>query len=701
MGLKQDIVFKSRFSVPSSPGHGSRGGTPGEFILRYMSRQDAIENIMPTRVSEAEEALHRFDVREASSREEHDVPSIRHRIRKSQKKGGVAFTNDDPSVSDAKLKVLSKDIQEHFDRGHTVLEAVISFTDEYLKDNGVLDPDLVFERRGDFAGHVDQLKLRKAIMNGMEKVGRNFDDLRYVGVIQVDTAKVHCHVVMVDYGYGRRASDGTQKGKLSSKELMTIRRGIDSYLDDKQTVKMMSSSVMHDKRNALCYIKRYTHKTMAQQGLPQFLLACLPDNRNYWAANSNRQEMRKANAIVREFVTDILQPVGQQPTPMYRKAHQSIVDYADGRKSREGISDDEYMKLIRDGEERLIRDCMNGVYAVLKQIPKERMVVRTPMLEAMSMDYESMAAQVSRAVQDPMMEFGFKLRSYASRLDYHKREYHRFKQEYEDYENTPDKSEESKALGDHLALERDYQMMLMVKYQHFLTFLPPDDEIEDDFDALMKQQERLVKMRQMENDPSFKRMGNIAADNYGMSVYGIHRGSMIKSLPRVWERRLENEQLKYDTMLAEFKDKLLDAGLSFDGHGVTKDKAFPFDDVKALDLHHLGYDFPTDIPISKRNIDRFVEVAQRRYDSFLGAKEYLERTGQSAGVSALLDHDVMIMKQMADKFSSGDYRLTSVRPNEGLAHDGSTIRLTERGVDYTTSMRDAVRSTVEATRVFE
>ena len=699
MGLKQDIVVRSRFSVPSSPGHGSRGGTPGEFIMRYMSRPTAIENIMPTRVSEAEEALHRFEVRDAASKEEDDVPSIRHRIRKSQKKGGVAFCNDDPSLSDAKLKVVSKEMQDRFDRGHTAIETIISFTDDYLRDNGVLDPDVVLEKPGDFAGHVDQLKLRRAIMNGLDKLGRNFDDLRYVGVIQVDTKKIHCHIVMSDFGYGRRMDDGSQKGKLSSKDKMTIRRGIDTYLDDKQSVRMMSSSVMHDKRNALCYIKRFTHKTMAQQGLPQFLLACLPDNRNYWSANSNRQEMRKANAIVREFVSDILQPVGQQPSPMYRKAHQSIVEYANARKAREGISDDEYMKLVRDGEERLITDCMNGVYSVLKQIPKEQMTVRTPMLQAMSMDYESMAMAVqSRTVEDPMMEFGFKLRSYASRLDYHRREYHRFKQEYEEYENTPDKSEESKALGDHLALERDYQMMLMVKYQYFLTFLPSDDEFEDDFDALMKQQERIVKMDQMGRDPSFTRMGTIAADNYGLSVYGIPRGSMIKSLPAVWERRVENEQHKYDAMLSSFNDKLLDAGLHFDGKGVTKEKSFPFDDVKALDLHHLGYDFPTDIMISKRNIDRFVEVANHRYQSFLGAKEYLERTGQSAGLSALLDRDVTVMKEMADKFSAGDYRLTSVRPNEGLSHNGATVRL---GVDYATNMREAVRSTVEATRVFE
>ena len=57
MGLAQNIVVKSRFSVPSGNGHGSRGGTPGDFILRYMSRGTAVENVTPTRVSESDSYL--------------------------------------------------------------------------------------------------------------------------------------------------------------------------------------------------------------------------------------------------------------------------------------------------------------------------------------------------------------------------------------------------------------------------------------------------------------------------------------------------------------------------------------------------------------------------------------------------------------------------------------------------------------------
>lgn len=695
MGIKQDIVLKSRFSVSYGPGRGSRGGSPGQFIINYMSRNGAVENVAPTRVSEAENYLRRYDVTSKAADEETSIPAIHRKVRIAKKKGGVAFSEDDVSLSDEKLKQKSREIQEQFDRGKTAIELILSFTESYLRDNGVLDPDFVHTKRGDFAGHVDQMKLRLAIMNGLEKLGRNYDDLRYVGCIQVDTDKIHCHLTLLDFGVGTMASDGRQRGKLTALDMRNIRRGIDSYLDEKQTSKMMSSSVMYDKRNTLCYVKKFTHRMLDEQGAPQFLLACLPKNKNYWSANSNRVEMRKPNAIVREFVLDILQPESGRSSVMYRDAYQSIVRYADARRAREGLTAKERMQLIRNGIERLIKDCMNGVYSVLKRIPSSDMRVQTPMMDAMSMDYETMA---ERSADDPMMEFGFKLRSYASRLRNHRKNYHKFKQERENYEKAEGKSEAAKALGDHLALERDYQQMLMVKYQHFLTFLPPDESFQTDFDEVMREQDRLQRMEQMLADPAFHRMGAVEAENYGWRVYGLNRGGMIKRSPDFWEMHINEEREKYQMLVDAFREKLWDHGFDFDGHGVTRKKLYEFDEVKALDLHHLGYDFSGDVPISKGNIDRFVAVANQRYESFLAAQDYLVQTGQEDLVEELLPTDVHVMKEFADKLSSGSAVLPSSRNGMNRRHDSHTVSL---GYDYTMDMQTAVKSVVESVRQFE
>ena len=135
------------------------------------------------------------------------------------------------------------------------------------------------------------MKLRFAIMNGLQKMSKNYDDLQYVGVIQVDTKHVHCHLAMVDRGKGSLTEDGTQKGKISERNKKILRRGIDMYLDEKQPVRMMTSDITYDRRNASCFVKKRAYQALNEYGTPQLLLACLPANKNMWRASSNAKAM--------------------------------------------------------------------------------------------------------------------------------------------------------------------------------------------------------------------------------------------------------------------------------------------------------------------------------------------------------------------------------------------------------------------------
>ena len=413
MGLKQSIVVVSEFSVKTKSG-GSRGGTPGDYVLRYMARDKAVEDLTPVRLEDTDTYIRRYMMREEATEQMDSVPKIKKAMYDAQKMGGIAFGYGEVSLSDRKVRQASRDIQRNFDSGHTVIKTVLSFDEEYLRQTGIIPSDFYLEKKGDFRGNVDQLKLRLAIMNGLDKVGRNFDDLQYVGVIQVDTAHLHCHIAMVDRGRGKLMSDGTQRGKLSAKNMRDLRRGIDMYLDNQKSIQYMSSNITTDRRNALCFIKRYTHKVMDLNGGPQFLLSVLPDDKRLWRASTNRQEMRKANYIVRDFVTRVL----EEPDSGFKEAMRDVADYAQKRMEREDLTGEEYRRLVDSGRERIIEDCMNGVYSVLKQVPENQKQIRTPMLDIMSMDYEDMAKV---EIDDPIVEFGFKLRSYSSRLDYHKK----------------------------------------------------------------------------------------------------------------------------------------------------------------------------------------------------------------------------------------------------------------------------------------
>lgn len=688
MSLKQSVVIVNEFTYKPKGSSGTRGSTPGDYVLRYMSRDMATEDVTPNRLYEKDLPIQKYWNRAKVAQDEMTISRMKSALRKVQKKGGVAFSNNDPSLSDEKLRSVSRLIQSDFDRGKTVLKTVLSFDEDWLRKHGILEKDFKLKKKGDFRGHVDQLKLRFAVMAGLKKMSQDFDDLRYVGCIQVDTKHLHVHLAMVDHGVGHLCKDGSQRGKLSDINKRKLRQGIDAYLDRKQMIKSMSSSVMYDKQNTICYIKKFTHKTMAEQGLSQFLLACLPSDRRLWRASTHRKEMRKANAIVREFVVNLL----ESPDSGYADAVKHIVDYASYRKKNEGLNEIDYQKFIRNGQEQLILNCMNSVYGVLKQIPESEFVVETPMINVMSMDYEAMAA---RGVDNPLIEFGFKLRSYSSRLKHHKKEYHKYRDEYKNYEQTVDKSPDSKPLGDYLRIERNYQAMLMTKYQYFLSFLPPDENIEEEFEELMKRKTALSKLKAMREDSAFKRMGEKAAYEYGVKVYGQIGGDKVKYAPKIFDLRIYALETRIEKQEQEFQEHLIDAGLFYDGHGVIRKKLYEFDDVKALDLHHLGYDFPYDCRVSKINVDRFKNMANLRYHAFQNAKNYLLMSGQGESVHLLPESDILFMKQYADSLV-GTVNIQNIRPKDGKLNRNFTVRL---GHDYMTNMETVVKSMVHSVQM--
>lgn len=688
MGLKQSIVVVNEYTIKNSKG-GSRGGTPGNYVLRYMARDKATEDLTPVKFEDTDLYITRYMARKEACESLDSVRDIKQGMRDAQGLGGVAFGYNEVSLSHKKVKAISKDIQRNFDKGKTVMKTVLSFDEEYLRKMGVIDSGFYLEKAGDYRTNVDQMKLRLAIMSGLKKMSRDYDDLAYIGVIQVDTKHLHCHLAMVDRGEGKITRDGTQRGKLSAKNKRDLRRGIDMYLDEYQKVQMMSSNITHDKRNALCFIKKYTHKTMDAYGAPQFLLSCLPDDKRLWRASTNRKEMKKPNAIVREYVTEVL----NQPDSGFKEAMQGVMNYASYRRANEDLTGAEYRKLINNGRERIIEDCMNGVYSVLKQIPDNQRTVRTPMLDVMSMDYEDMS---NETINDPMIEFGFKLRSYSSRLEHHKKERKKYHDAVKSYEATPDASEDSKPLYDFFKIEEEYNAQVMCKYQHFLSFLPPSEEYEDDFNNLMEYKRKMRNLDKLRKDKSAKRMEPDSAEDYGIRVYETHGGRFVNMSPGVLDARYDKMQDRYNQMESDFRLKLADSGLTLDENGVSTKKPYDFDKVKALDLHHLGYDFPYDAIVSKVNADIFIDMANRRYKAFQGAKDYLLRSGQPEGVVQLPETDIQLMKEVADRMQVKSIIPTKKTTSDGKRHNGRTVPL---DMDYIKDMELAVKMAVQSTQL--
>ena len=84
---------------------------------------------------------------------------------------------------------------------------------------------------------------------------------------------------------------------------------------------------------------------------------------------------------------------------------------------------------------------------------------------------------------------------------------------------------------------------------------------------------------------------------------------------------------------------------------IEKGAAYDFDEVKALDLHHLGFDFFSDSEIGSKVRRTFALEAQHRRRLLIGAMNYLDESGQAESIEGLPVDDVANMTKLAAKLT--------------------------------------------------
>lgn len=645
MGLKQSIVVKNQFTVKSGDNGGRRGKTPGRYVLRYMARKDATEPIAPIRQSRADDFIKKYMVRKDATEPLRDPKLVKQTAEDVVRFGGVAFGYGQIALSDEDLIKASDDIQKCFDEGKTVMKTVLSFDEDYLRENGVIDPNFIFQRAGDYKGHIDQMKLRKAIMSGLERFGRSYDDLQYVGVIQVDTGHVHCHLAMVDKGVGKLAPNGEQKGKMTQRSMNQLRRGIDVALDDQKTIQFMASQYQTEKRNVKSFVKKMSYLAIDEHGLGQLMLAALPEDSRLWRADSNNKRMKRANNLAREFVNKMFEKEGSG----YREAQASVLAYVNKRSDREGLSEKDKEILVKNGYKKIEDKAINTVYETLRQYRGEDLTVHTRMMDIAVSDLDELASQKD----DPLAQFGYRLRSYSSRRKHHMDEKHKYRERVRELEDNPNRNDIANKFLEFYRFEAMYHAQLQCKYQSFLSFLPKRDVYEDRIHDLLNYEKRMVNLERMMNDKSMRRMNPDNAEIFGFTTYGQRGGHYVaeKNIG-VLKTRLNIMQDKFDKNMDDLNDDLFDAGFKLvkedDGFHLKPKLPYDFEDVKALDLHHLDYDFFYDADVSIGNVSKFVTNANERYELFKPVEEYLIRTDQDSQLEDFAVYDINKMKQYAD-----------------------------------------------------
>lgn len=672
MGLKQSIVVKNQFTVKTGDSGGRRGTTPGRYVTRYMARKGATEPIAPIRQSRTDDFIQKYMARESATEALRNPIEVQRKAEDVVKFGGVAFGYGQVALSDDELIDASNDIQKCFDEGKTVLKTVISFDEDYLRENDIIDSNFVFQKAGDYRGHIDQLKLRRAIMSGLERMGRSYDDLQYIGVIQVDTGHVHCHLAMVDKGVGRLVDNGEQKGKITQRAMNQFRRGVDLELDNQKSIQYMASHFQAEKRNVKSFVKKMSYIAIDEHGLGQLMLAALPDNSNLWRADSNDKRMIKANRLAREFVKNIF----DKDESGYRGAQAGVLSYVNKRAEREGLSDKEQQYLIGRGYKQIEDKAINSVYETLRQYRDNDFKVHTRMLDIAVSDLDQLASQRD----DPLAQFGYRLRSYSSRRKHHMEEKHKYKKLVSELEDKSDRNEVADAFLDFYRHEMLYNAQLQAKYQTFLSFLPKRNEFEQDVRDLIDYEKRMIDLERMINDKSMRRMKPENAENFGYSTYGQYGGKYVAlKNTSILEARLDVMRDTLKRHESDLSDKLFDAGFKLvrdvDRFSLVPDLPYKFDDVKALDLHHLGYDFLYDADVSVTNVAKFVLMAKERSMLYDKVEYYLKNTNQEEALSQFDGEDIRLMAEYADKLALNPVLKSEVADSGELEIAHNTISL--------------------------
>lgn len=621
MGLPQSIVIVNEYTVKTGANKGSRGATPGKYVLRYMARDQATQTLAQVRrdnidtfvtrymaradavqqLSTTDEVEHEYarygrgggqrqkkDAQEQvtqpaeqrsdptarsalasradldllaqqlqRTREHLDVmdgswtedetegvankEDVKYRFRQAQLLGGVAFTKDNVSMSNEELQDHARSIQAAFDSGKTVMKTVLSFDHEYLREHNIVDLAMPAPGRGEYRGQIDEMKLRYAVMAGIDRMARtNYDNLDYIGVIQVDTEHVHAHLVMVDRGQGTVMKDGTQRGKIGKDARSHLRRGMDAYLDEHSYVARYVSDVAYERQNVVSFIKNWAVNTVLKESSAQWIVSYLPDDETQWRAGSNRESMRKANALVRSMVEDRLDDL---ESPMH-DTMRAIVRYADKRTQKERLDSHEREQLISRGRKQVIDQAVNGVYGVLAALPrKDRQQISTPMMRVMTMDADELYDAVEKgrtiiagkaaARQDEtqpgkrttLTEFGMRLRTYASRRDHHLQQREVYETAMRDWEKAYQDgraSAASRVMYEHAEQEAAYHARAGQKYTQVFGGVNNDAQWTREWERVATLGDKCVRLGAMRKDTSLMRMKDeAAAEAQGKEIYGL------------------------------------------------------------------------------------------------------------------------------------------------------------------------------------
>lgn len=738
MGLKQDIVIRSEYTnnARSAPGKGSRGASPGQYVMRYMAREDATEVLAPVKQaagaemsfftplegegydgagfmryiarSEATEQLKAKQDEDLQDADAFGSPLVlKHKFRKIDRQSGRAFGTEGISLSHRELESASERIQEAFDAGHSVQKIIVSFTEDYLRETGVLDPQFKHKGRGSYKGHIDQLKLRQAITDGvnqMIKAGR-FSDPEWVGTIQLDTSHVHAHIALVDKSFStsRMRDDGADRGKINEREKKMFRKGVHFSLEDMKELKSFHKQASLERQNVVAFVKDYAYSTLSENTPIQLLMAALPKDRRQWRYGTNRASMKHPNVMAKEIVERVFEREPEQSG--YAAAMQAVHDYANESSERNKLTREEREDLVVEGRERIVERSVNGLYKSLKKIDPSMLRIRTTMTDIQSSSDEELAqALKSKSTTSGGFDaaaFTLRVRGYNKRQTVHTekaREHFTMAAEYDSAKEQGLVDDTAHVMRLYYEEEQRYHMGLADKYRKFMSFHHPKDR--ENVNALRPVYEDLTQRFQtIQSDEAetgltlhtdreaYKR--DLRAYTFQCFEYGV---ASLKEWDAIMDYDTKSGSIQPRFVLP-VRPKTREENLS-DAH---------FHQVKALDVHHLGLDYYNhpDARIDSVNAMRFADAWQGRKQRADAARMYVTATGQDLPALNQSEADIESMEAVVEKAVQEGLIHTVTLDDLAPLDEGERRQLYTIPLDRSLDTTKQVRTTLEHIELIE
>lgn len=657
MSLKKDIIIKNEFSILKNE-KATRGRTVGNYVIRYMMRKSACENLSPVQFKDIENFQLRYMMREDATERAYYKGELKDSFDKMQGLSSIGFSKNNISLSDKEARFIAKKIQKSFDDGHMVQKIVLSFTENFLKNTGIVDKNFVFKGRGSYKGNIDQLKLRSAIQSGINSMLRvgHFAEGEYIGVIQVDTAHVHCHLACTDLSDNSprvRKKDGEQRGLINEKEKVQIRRGIANELKLLEKQKSFKKQVDLERQNVVSFVKNFSYNKINDSSSFQLLLASLPKDKSLWRYSSNALVMKRANEIAKGIVINVFDKYPEKSG--YNKVLSDIKRYAKEKSKETGKNPYTY---ISNGKDKLYERSVNGIYKVLKSLNlsgKEK--VDTVMIDIAKRSTEELIP-IQNGKPFDMASFELKIRGYNKRRDYHLEKYDFYRKLIHDYDSKKH-SQDSMVIRDFYEVEMLYHQMTCDKYRHFLAFKnKKDNKISKDLEDYVQN----IVMKQDELNKQFALLENIKmlselSDEEVLYKFGIDRKDYLNKYNRnVIERNLKREIRNLEKRIFSLEERAYLMGyriMNSEGYLVkpVKEPIYAFDDVRALDLHDLSFDFPKGAKVSDNNVEKFIDMVGLRDEALKDALSYIKNTNQDVHIFDEVYYEIEDMKDLAKRLA--------------------------------------------------